>query len=177
MSVRPALPGDLPRMLAIYGPYIENTTYSFEYTVPTPEEFAARFAGITARYPWLVWEEDGTVLGYAYASPLHERAAYQWSADVSIYLDPSAHRKGIGRALYTALEEILVSLGYFNTIAIITEENSISRRFHESMGYVRQMDLEQVGYKFGRWLNVSYYKKRLREGIPEMSPRPWNPAE
>lgn len=177
MSVRPASAADIPAMLAIYQPYVADTTYSFEYTGPTLEEFTERFYQYTARYPWLVWEENGEVTGYAYASPMAVRASYQWSADASIYIRESCHGAGIGRALYTALEDALKRLGYHNIIAIITEENSGSRAFHEKMGYEHIMDLPHIGFKFGRWLGISYYCKRIAEGNPAGTPKIWDPAE
>ena len=92
--IRLAAHADLPAILAIYAPYVENTTYTFEYDVPTLESFTARFDAITAQFPWLVWEDDGRVLGYAYGSAPFERAAYQWCAEVSIYLAPEIQGKG-----------------------------------------------------------------------------------
>ena len=97
--IRLATEQDLSQILAIYAPYVENTAYSFEYTPPSPEEFLQRFCGITARFPWLVWEEAGHVLGYCYAGAPFERAAYQWCAEPSVYLAPEARRRGIGRNL------------------------------------------------------------------------------
>ena len=103
MSIRFAQSRDLPAMLEIYRPYVLNTTYSFEYEPPTLEEFTSRFDTITAQYPWLVWEEAGKILGYAYASAPYTRAAYAWCAEPSIYLHPDAKGRGIGTKLYTAL--------------------------------------------------------------------------
>ena len=107
MSIRLATKQDVPRILEIYAPYIENTAISFEYTVPSLEEFTQRFLDITAQFPWLVWEENGTILGYAYGSRPFKRTAYQWSAEASIYLCPEARGQGIGRKLYAALEQLL----------------------------------------------------------------------
>jgi len=177
MPVRPATPADVPAMLEIYAPYVANTTFSFEYTGPTMDEFMERFLQYTVKFPWLVWEENGEVVGYAYASPMAVRSSYQWSADASIYIRENCHRGGIGRALYTALEEELQRLGYHNIIAIITEENSGSRAFHEKMGYEHILDLPHIGFKFGRWLGISYYCKRIAEGIPAAPPKYWDPAE
>ena len=134
MSIRMASPADLPAMLAIYAPFVENTTYSFEYAAPTPEAFACRFEAITRQFPWLVWEENGTILGYAYASAPFERAAYRWCAEPSIYVAPEAHRQGIGKKLYACLEEILRSQGYHTLYAIVTAENSGSIHFHTAVG-------------------------------------------
>ena len=102
--IRIAAKADIPAILDIYAPYILNTTATFEYTVPSLEEFTARFENITSQFPWLVWEENGTVLGYAYGSAPFERAAYRWCAEVSIYIAPHAKGQGIGRKLYAALE-------------------------------------------------------------------------
>ena len=130
MSIRLAAETDLPRILAIYAPYVEHTTISFEYTPPTPDEFRQRFLKITARFPWLVWEEQGEILGYAYACAPFERAAYQWCCEPSIYLRPDAQGRGIGRKLYTALEELMKLQGYRNVYAIITAANETSVAFH-----------------------------------------------
>ncbi len=174
MSIRPAKVSDIPTMLEIYTPYVALTTFSFEYTGPTIEEFTERFETYTKKYPWLVWEEDGVVIGYAYGSPMAVRASYQWTADVSIYVKTGCHGAGIGRALYTALERELRYLGYFNLLAIITEENASSRLFHEHMGFRHMLDLPRIGYKQGRWLGVSYYVKSIAEGDPTASPVKWD---
>ena len=94
--IRIATTADISAILSIYGPYVLNTAYTFEYTVPTPEEFAQRFCGYTRQFPWLVWEENGQVLGYAYASAPFSRAAYQWCCEVSVYLHYGAQGRGIG---------------------------------------------------------------------------------
>ena len=102
MSIRQATVQDLPRILEIYAPYVENTAVSFEYEVPSLDAFTARFRSFTAQFPWLVWEEEGRILGYAYASAPYSRAAFSWCAEPSIYLRPEAKGKGIGRKLYAA---------------------------------------------------------------------------
>ena len=132
--IRIATPEDLPQILAIYGPYVRDTTHSFEYEIPTMAAFARRFEDITAQFPWLVWEENGKVLGYAYGSLPFSRAAYRWSCEASIYLAPQAQGKGIGRRLYAALEEILKRQGYQKVYAIITQENTGSIAFPEKLG-------------------------------------------
>ena len=103
--IRFAVEADIPEILEIYAPYVLNTAYSFEYTVPTLEEFKERFRSYTQQFPWLVWEEEGRVLGYAYGSRPWGRMAYSWNAEVSIYLAPAIHGRGIGRKLYDVLEE------------------------------------------------------------------------
>ncbi|MBO5953078.1 MAG: N-acetyltransferase [Oscillospiraceae bacterium] len=174
MSIRMANPEDLPQILAIYAPYVTNTTYSFEYEPPTAEEFTQRFLGITKQFPWLVWEEDGQVLGYAYASAPFTRAAYSWCVEPSIYLAPEAQGKGIGRRLYEALEDILQKQGYQVCYAIITEENRASVAFHEAIGYRFLAEFPRCGFKHGRWIGVIWMEKRLNlVDIPSKKPAFW----
>ena len=158
--IRIACVEDIPAILDIYAPYVLNTTFTFEYTVPTYEDFSARFAEITQQFPWLVWEENGRVLGYAYASAPFTRAAYQWCAEPSIYLAPEIQGKGIGRRLYCALEELLKRQGYRLLYAIITEENYGSIAFHKKLGYTQRAVLDRCGWKFDRWLGVVWMEKR-----------------
>lgn len=158
--IRPAKESDIPAMLAIYGPYVETTAYSFEYTVPTEEEFTARFRAYTAQFPWLVWEEDSEVLGYAYGSAPFTRAAYGWCAELSVYIAPKAHRRGIGKALYQVAEEILFRQGYQVIYCLITSANTASVAFHRSMGYTTVAELPGCGVKFGRRYGIVYMEKR-----------------
>ena len=172
--IRFATDRDLPAMLAIYKPYVENTTYSFEYDVPCLRSFTQRFYDHTQQFPWLVWEEEGVVLGYAYAGAPWERAAYRWCAEVSIYLHPSVHGKGIGRQLYVRLEEILQKQGYRVAYALITTENEGSVRFHERLGYTYHSTFENCGFKMGRWLGVIWLQKWLSPlGEPTSFPKKW----
>ena len=133
--IRIATENDVPQLLAIYTPYILNTTYTFEYDVPTEAEFLQRFRRLTAQFPWLVWEEDGKILGYAYGSAPFERAAYNWCAEDSVYLLPDAQGRGIGSRLVTALEKVLFYQGYQRIYALITAENQLSIAFHKKLGY------------------------------------------
>ena len=172
--IRIATEQDIPRMLAIYTPYVENTTYSFEYTPPTLDAFTQRFAKYTAQCPWLVWEENGQVVGYAYGSLPFERTAYSWCAEVSIYLCPEAQGKGIGRKLYAAVEEILWRQGYRIIYALITSENEGSLRFHEKVGYTYCAQFNDCGIKFGRSLGVVWMEKKADFiEIPTAFPAPW----
>lgn len=173
--IRGATEADLPRMLEIYAPYILHTTVSFEYTVPTAEEFLERFRGITAQFPWLVWEdEEGTVQGYAYASPPFSRAAYRWCAEPSIYLAPQARGKGIGAELYQVLEDILRRQGYRVLYALIASENTDSLHFYAKMGYHFVMELPQCGYKFDHWIGLTWMEKRSKiVENPNNAPKPW----
>lgn len=163
MSVRMATLQDLPRILEIYGPYVEHTACSFEYVVPTPEAFTKRFLEITKQFPWLVWEEEGVVLGYAYGSLPFERTAYQWSAEASIYLCPEACKKGIGKKLYAALEQLLQRQGYRKVYAIITTANESSIAFHRAVGYRHTATMPECGYKFGKWYGTVWMEKDLND--------------
>ena len=159
--IRIATEKDVPDILEIYAPYVKNTTITFEYEVPAKEEFLERFRRITADFPWILWEENGQILGYAYACRPFERTAYSWCAEPSIYLTPEAQGKGIGKKLYAALEELLKRQGYRILLALITGENLRSLQFHEKLGYRKVGELIGCGYKFERWLNVFWAEKQL----------------
>ena len=157
--IRIATEADIPQMLRIYAPYIENTTITFEYTVPTEEAFLERFRKLTAQFPWLVWEEDGKILGYAYGSAPFERDAYRWCAEDSVYLLPEAQGKGIGSRLCLALEKVLFYQGYRRIYALITAENKKSETFHQKLGYTLRAELPDAGFKFGRQIGVVWMDK------------------
>ena len=172
--IRFAREEDLTQILEIYGPYVTETTASFEYTVPTATVFTQRYRDITEQFPWLVWEEQGQILGYAYGSAPFERAAYQWCAETSIYLRPSARGRGIGKALYAALENLLKRQGYRVIYAIITSENRDSLEFHRKLGYVTVAQMPGCGYKFGKELGVVWMEKRLIfDKYPGEKPAQW----
>ena len=159
--IRIATEADVPAILEIYAPYVTGTTITFEYEVPTKTEFLNRFRTITRDYPWLVWEENGEILGYAYACRPFERAAYSWCAEPSIYLKSEAQGRGIGRRLYLALEELLKLQGCRVLLALITGENTGSVAFHEKLGYSVCGQIHRCGWKFDRWLNVFWMEKHL----------------
>ena len=172
--IRIAVEEDVPAMLAIYAPYILTTTYTFEYEVPSQEEFLGRFRAITAQFPWLVWEEAGKILGYAYASAPFERSAYRWCAEDSVYLATEAQGKGVGTKLLQALEKILALQGYRRVYAIITAENQTSLDFHRKMGYGTVGHFPICGFKFGRWLAVTWLDKELQiVESPNQFPLSW----
>ena len=174
MSVRMATVQDLPRILEIYAPYVENTTVTFEYTVPTGEEFLRRFLSVTGQFPWLVWEEDGHIVGYAYACAPFARAAYSWCAEPSVYLLPEYRGRGIGKRLYAALEQLLRLQGYRLSYAIITSENRDSLAFHEAVGYRRLADFPGCAWKFGKNLGIIWMEKSLNTAeIPSNFPIPF----
>lgn len=161
--IRPAKKGDLEAMLAIYAPYVTDTAVTFEYEIPSKDEFAHRLEKVTAFYPWLVCEEEGKVIGYAYAATFHERKAFQWDAELSIYLGEEAHRKGIGRSLYEALFQILKEQGIYTLYAHITYPNDSSVAFHEAMGFEKMAHFKKTGYKLGRWRDTIFMQKQLGE--------------
>ena len=172
--IRIANESDVPAILAIYAPYILTSTATFEYTVPTETEFLERFRRITAQFPWLVWEEEGEILGYAYASAPYERAAFSWCAEPSVYLKPEARGRGIAKRLYAALEAILERQGYQVLYALITAENKASLRFHEKQGYTHCVLFPDCGYKFGRWLGLIWMEKRCKSvESPSNPPTSW----
>lgn len=173
MSYRIATEADLPAMLEIYAPYVLHTAISFETEVPSPEVFQARFRSHIAQCPWLVWEEDGSVVGYAYAGNAFERAAYGWAAEISVYLHHDYHRKGIGKVLYAVLENALRAQGYRIIYALVTTDNEDSIYFHEALGYQKAVLLQNCGFKFGKWHGVQWLEKRFDMTPPTALPRPW----
>jgi phosphinothricin acetyltransferase len=140
---------------------------------PDATEMARRLGNLIARTPWLVAEEAGRVVGYAYASPHRDRPAYQWSVEVSACIDDNAHRAGHGRALYTALFDILTAQGFANAYAGITLPNPASVGFHRAMGFEDVGVFREVGFKFGTWHDVIWLQRPLAPRRPEMpAPRP-----
>ncbi len=174
MPVRPAEEKDVRAMLDIYAPYVSNTPISFEYAPPSFPEFLERFRSITRHDPWLVYEEQGTVLGYAYACLPFSRDAYRWCAEPSIYLAPDARGRGIGRALYAHLEDILQKQGYQVLYAVITSSNALSLAFHKKVGYHFLAEFPACGYKFGKSHSVTWLEKRLSPvETPSKAPISW----
>lgn len=169
-TIRLASPLDAGHMLEVYAPYIRGTAITFENEVPSVEEFARRVAEVLERFPWLACEEDGRVIGYAYARPHRARHAYQWSAETSIYVAEGRRRGGMGSALYGALLGILRVQGLFNAYAGITLPNEESTGFHERFGFRRVGTYRSVGYKQRAWRDVSWWHLRLAELPGEPSP-------
>ena len=173
--IRVAEERDARAIAEIYAPAITDSVISFELTPPDAQEMARRIAAIQRQYPWLVYGESKTVLGYVYASVHNERAAYRWSVDVTAYIRHDAHRRSIGRALYTALFEILVHQGYRTACAGITLPNTSSVQMHAAMGFKEVGVYHDVGYKFGKWHDVGWYERSLAEHVlepPEPVPFP-----
>lgn len=169
-KLRVADPADAAGILAIYSPYIENTSFTFETEVPAVPAFAGRIRQYLTGWPWLVVEEDGLIAGYAYASRYRERVAYQWSVECSVYIHDDYHRKGLARVLYEALFAILARQGFRNVYAVINLPNEKSVALHERMGFTHFATYEQVGYKLGRWKNVGWWRLILNEFGNEPDP-------
>ena len=161
MPLRIAAPGDAPALIAIYTPYVTGSCYTFETEPPTEEEFRERMHGIQRFFPYLVLEEDGEILGYAYAHFFHERRAYQWLCETTIYVRQDCHRNGCATKLYNALLRILAAQGFCDAVAVLGCPNLPSERFHEHMGFALEMTYPQAGYKQGAWHDVKYYVKHL----------------
>jgi len=159
--IRPATPDDAAAIVAIYNHYIATTTISFEEHAVTPEEMAGRIRDVTAGLPWLVYEQDGVVLGYAYATKWRARSAYRFAAETSVYLEFGQGGKGIGKALYKALLEELRIREIHMAIGGIAQPNEASVALHESLGFEKVAHFKQVGRKFDRWIDVGYWELQL----------------
>lgn len=172
VRIRVATPKDGEALLNIYKGYIEKTAITFETEVPSVEEFSKRIENTLPRFPWLVCEIDGAVAGYAYASKHRERAAYQWSADLSIYVDERYHRRHIATALYQVLAETLRLQGYYTAFAGVTTPNPKSEAFHTAYGFKSIGVFQNVGYKQGQWRGVQWFQYTLSDYVKEpMTPK------
>ena len=160
MHIRFAEVGDARALLDIYGQYMD-TSITFEYRLPTEEEFAARIREISREYPYLVCEDGGGIVGYAYAHRQMERAAYQWNAELSIYLDRGYTARGLGKKLYGLLMEILRMQGVRTVYGIVTVPNEKSEGLHLSMGFRRVGTCRSTGYKSGAWHDVAWFEKPI----------------
>ncbi|MBQ2879076.1 MAG: N-acetyltransferase [Anaerotignum sp.] len=167
--IRPVTEADAAELVAIYAPYVLETAVTYEYEVPSAEEFRGRIENTTKNYPYLAAEEEGIILGYAYASAFHPRAAFRWSAEATVYLKKEAHGRGIGRMLYKKLEDELRKQNVQTVIALIADPNPESVAFHEKMGYRIAGRLTNCAYKLGEWRGMYYMEKFLgdHEGMPK----------
>ena len=170
IEIHEAKEADAAGLLAIYAPYVEHTAITFEYEVPTLEEFTERIRQTKTKYPYLVAKRDGKVLGYAYAGQFHAREAYAWAVETSIYVDESYKHTGIGGKLHAALEKTLKEQGFLNMNACIAyapnedeylTNNSVE--FHAHLGYRMVGQFYQCGYKFGRWYDMVWMEKLIGE--------------
>lgn len=162
-KIRFAKTEDAENILNIYQKYITDTAVTFEMEVPTVLEFQNRMCKIMEQFPYLVCEMDGKVVGYAYASKHRERAAYQWSADLSIYIEETYHRQHIATMLYDKLIDLLKIQGYYTAFAGVTSPNPNSEAFHEAYGFETVGVFHNVGYKLGQWRDVKWYSLQLTD--------------
>ena len=185
IEVRDATEKDAERILEIYDYYVRNTAITFEYDTPSLEEFRERMEKIMRKYPYLVILQDGEIKGYAYAREFVGRAAYDWSCEMTIYLDHRAKKCGLGRILYETLEKALQDMGILNLYACIgypeQEDEYLtanSADFHAHLGYTKVGEFHRCGYKFGRWYHMIWMEKMIAEhrrvqppvkGYPELS--------
>jgi phosphinothricin acetyltransferase len=172
--VRVATLQDAAAIAEIYAPIVHDTVISFETQAPDAAEMARRLTAILERWPWLVAERDGVVIGYAYASAHRDRAAYRWSADVTAYVAAEARRRGVGRALYRPLLAILRLQGFHAAFAGVAQPNPASVALHESVGFAPVGVYRRVGYKLGAWCDVAWFGLVLNtaDGPPD-EPRPF----
>ena len=179
--IRVATGQDAQALVALYGHYVKNTAITYEYEVPTVENFRQRIENTLQQYPYLVWEEAGEILGYAYAGRFHPRKAFDWAVEASVYVHKDARGKGIGKKLYEKLEDCLQMQGYVNlnvSIAypqvedVYLTQNSV--QFHSHMGYTLCAHFHNCAYKFGRWYDLVWMEKYLCEipAVPQI-PKPF----
>lgn len=165
--IRTIQEADIAQCLAIYNHYILNSTATYEEEALTLKSFAERVKSITTNYPWLVYEEGGEILGYAYLNYFNPRSAYRICADLSIYVAKQARTGGIGSSLYQEIEKLAKNQGITKLVSLITDENSVSLRFHEKMGFKKAGHLEGVAIKFNRLLGVEFYLKDLNDTVQD----------
>lgn len=165
-TIRLATASDADAIAAIYAPFCTSSIVSFEEVAPTPQEMAARIAKIVPRYPWLVLDDGGAVAGYAYGGTHRERAAYRWSVEVTVYVHADHQRKGVGRALYSALFPILARQGYRGAFGGVTLPNPGSEKLHEAVGFTEVGVFHRIGWKFGQWHDVRWYERSLSDAEP-----------
>ena len=168
-SIRPATVADAEQIRAIYAPFVENTAVSFEVEVPPVEAYIDALS--TGRYPWLVADRGGEILGYAKASSFKDRAAYDWSVELAVYIGPSARRTGVGTVLVTALMDELRERGFVGVFAGTTLPNPGSVALFESLGFRHCGIYEKVGFKLGKWHDVGWWQRSLVDHPPD-PPRP-----
>ncbi|MDO4312502.1 MAG: GNAT family N-acetyltransferase [Eubacteriales bacterium] len=168
--IRAATTYDAEKILEIYAPYVRKTAITFEYDVPEPEDFRDRMRDILKKYPYIVAERNGEILGFAYTSTFKGRAAYDWAAETSIYVKESKRKTGIGKRLYNVLEGISKTQNILNLNACIaypeTEDEYLTKNsvhFHEHLGYQEVGVFHKCGYKFGIWYNMMWMEKLIGE--------------
>lgn len=169
-DIRIATKEDAKKLVEIYTPYVEKTAITFEYVVPTAQEFEKRIGHVLEKYPYLIAERNGEIVGYAYSGAFNEREAYNWAAETTVYVRQDKKKMGIGRELYEALEKVLSVQNILNLNACIAypriedeylTQNSV--QFHEHFGYRFVGEFHKCGYKFGRWYNMVWMEKHISD--------------
>lgn len=163
LRIRDAVPDDAAALAAIYRPFVVDTAVSFELEPPSVAEFLERILHAQSKWAWLVAERDGRALGYAYGSSFRSRPAYRWSVETSAYVHPEHWGHGVGRALYEELLALLTDKGYCVAYAGITLPNDASVQFHRSLGFHEVGVFRRAGWKFGKWHDVSWWQRQLRD--------------
>lgn len=173
--IRFAIEDDASEICRIYSPAVTEGA-SAETAVPSEAEMRQRMGTVMLQYPWLVDDQGGSLRGFSYATSHRPRAAYQWSVEVSVYVDPHCRRQGCARAMYSRLFEILRDLQLHSAYAVIAVQNKASQSFHESLGFEQVGVFPHVGFKSGQWLDVSWWYLALRDETDETprSPIPWS---
>lgn len=161
ITIQMASQEDACALRAIYAPYVEHTAVTFEYQIPTVEEFARRITATLTRYPYLLALRQKQIIGYAYASVFKERAAYDWAVETSVYIAEDARRTGAGAMLYKHLEDLLKKQNVINLNACIAFPNPGSIEFHEKLGYRSAAHFTKCGYKLGQWWDMVWMEKML----------------
>lgn len=179
IAIRAATPDDAAAIAAIYAPHVLTGTVSFEVDPPDARAMRTRMASSEGLYPWIVattgGEEDGGVVGYAYATRFRERPAYRFVVETSIYVADTAQRQGVGRLLYEALIDTLRAQGFVHAIGALALPNDASITLHESVGFKRAGVYREVGYKHGRWIDVGIWQCELNEpAVPPVEPKPFS---
>ena len=173
LIVRLASDADAEAIAGIYAPYVRDTAISFETEPPSVDEMRGRVRAVLTWAPWLVCERDGRVVGYAYAARFHARAAYQWTVEVTVYVDSAVHRSGVGRALYGMLLDALRLQGFRTAVGIIALPNAPSVALHERLGFRNVGVALETGFKHGCWHDIGWWQLELqRFADPPAPPRP-----
>lgn len=162
--VRTATSGDAEHVAAIYAPYVTDTAITFELNPPTTAEMAARIDVALRSHAWLVGEDNGRIIGYAYGAPFKARLAYRWACEVSVYLEGGRRRTGAGHALYEALFSQLAARGFHTAVAGMTLPNEASVGLHRTMGFEPVGTYRQIGWKLGRWHDVAWTQRTIATG-------------
>lgn len=173
MRIRAATSEDAAAIAEIYAPYVTDSAISFELEAPAPAEIGKRMAAGGDLYPWLIGEENGAAIGYAYAAAFRARPAYRYAVETSVYLRRTAQGRGHGRALYEPLLEMLIEQGFTQAIAAIALPNEASVRLHERLGFASAGVYRRVGYKMDRWHDVGLWQRPLAPAAcPPEEPKP-----